>query len=364
MRRMFFAPSCIGSRRLELGDAFRRGASEWASPAGISWTQWLWPRQPCHTRFYLEYAGLQSTFRARRDAISGVSNLSLPPRNCIPARHPRVIFYFCIRQNLSIYTSVLDIDRQLCFTMGVDLVEEVVQDRLQAIVNTCTEVGLVEAWQGLIQEVYRNNLERYEPEELGDTPRSFGSQCYENFKERCVRRFRRDERDRPDAHWYIQGLSVATPMNVLTFEFEDAHFVTMKVPYEQKRHPNWDGGVDWTQGSQVRASLAAKNSEVLQYRTPAVGAVPLFAHPGSPGTVQNFMLLWGGEANAALTAGWLAVPVLGDRPFIAHQKLWWDTDLDAQVTPTSMPDRGPNFDERPAAALSMALKQQHQEGQA
>ena len=247
----------------------------------------------------------------------------------------------------------------------MDRAEEAAQRALHTVVNECAESGLTDALRGLVQEVYTTNLDRYEPDELGDTPRSFGFQCYENLKERAPRRAHHDVREHSDAHWRISGLHVATPGGVLTFEFAGARFVTMKVPYGQGRNPNWGGGVDWAhQDSQVRAAIAAENSEVLQYRTPAAGAASLFAHPGSPGTVQNFMLLWGGEAKTPLTAGWLAVPVLGERPFIAHERLWWDADRDAQVTQTPMPDRGPNFDERPAAALSMALKRRPQEGQA
>ena len=262
------------------------------------------------------------------------------------------------------YACVLASTVRACFTVCVDRAEEAAQGALHAIATACTESGLTDAWRGLAQDVYATNLDRYEPDELGDTPRSFGFQCYENLRERALRRAHRDVRERPDTHWHIPGLRVATPGNVLTFEFGGARFVTMKVPYGQGRNPNWDGGVDWTQDSQAREAIAADNSEVLQYRTPAAGLTSLFPHPGSPGTVKNFMLLWGGETKAALTAGWLAVPVLGERPFLAHQRLWWDTDLDTQVTQTPMADRGPNFDERPAAALSMALKRRPQEGQA
>lgn len=138
----------------------------------------------------------------------------------------------------------------------------------------------------------------------------------------------------------------------------------MKVPPARRRIPDWDGGIDWRQKSKTRLKFATENSDVLKYQTPATGMAPLFPLSSSAGTVQNFMLLWGGEANTALTAGWLAVPVLGGIPFIAYERLWWDADLDTPVTQKPMPDRGPNFDERPATALSMALKQQLKEGKA
>lgn len=252
----------------------------------------------------------------------------------------------------------------MCFTSCMDRAEVAAQQALQAAVDACAGSGLVDAWRTLVHDVYASNLDRYEPDELGDTVMSFGIQCYENLRVRAIRRYRHDERENHDAHWTIDGLSVDTPGNVLTFELGGARFVTMKVPFAERRIPNWDRSGDWEQDSQIRSKIAAENSSVLQYRTHAAAASPLFPHPGSPGTVQNFMLLWGGESDAAMTAGWLGVPTLGDRPFIAYEKLWWDTEPDTRITQKPMSDRGPSFDERPATMPAVALKQQRREGQA
>ena len=65
----------------------------------------------------------------------------------------------------------------------MDRAEEAAQRALHTVVNECAESGLTDALRGLVQEVYTTNLDRYEPDELGDTPRSFGFQCYENLKE-------------------------------------------------------------------------------------------------------------------------------------------------------------------------------------
>lgn len=68
-----------------------------------------------------------------------------------------------------------------------------------------------------------------------------------------------------------------------------------------------------------RHELASENSQVPQYWTPAEGASPLFRYPGSPGVVRRYMLLWAGEADAALTAGWLAIPIPGDVPLVRRR---------------------------------------------
>ncbi|QGH69569.1 hypothetical protein [Pseudactinotalea sp. HY158] len=246
----------------------------------------------------------------------------------------------------------------------MDQAQVAARETLNEVADTCTDSGLVDAWQALVQDVYASNLDRFEPNELGDTVMSFGIQCYENLKSRALRRFRHDDLEIADAHWDIDGLRVGTPGNVLTFNFAGARFVTMKVPFSEGRSPNWDRSGDWDQGSQVRSEIATENSNVLQYKTPAPGASPLFPHLGSPGDVRSFMLLWAGESSAALTAGWLGIPILGETPFIAHKRLWYDLEPDTLVTQKSTPDRGPSFDERPAARPAVALKEQRREGQA
>ncbi|GAA4823616.1 hypothetical protein GCM10025786_34710 [Nocardioides caeni] len=232
---------------------------------------------------------------------------------------------------------------------------------LEATVEACSAAGLIAAWRGLVQDVYSTNLDRYEPDELGDTPMTLGIQCSENLKTRAIRRFRHDELEADDDHWDIDGLRVWTPRNVLTFSSASARVVTMKLPFAEGRSPRWDRIGDWDQDSQIRRAIATESSRVLRYRSHAESD-GLFPHTGSPGVVRNYMMLWAGEADAALTAGWLGVPVLGDTPFIARKLLWWDDEPHNRVTASTTPDRGPNFDERPAVTPEVTLKRRPQEG--
>lgn len=246
----------------------------------------------------------------------------------------------------------------------MDQAQVTAREALEATVEECTHSGLTEAWRTLVQDVYASNLDRHEPDELGDTAMSFGIQCSENLKTRAVRRFRRDEIEPVNLHWNIKGLQVSTPRNVLTFNVGNTRVVTMKVPVNEGRSPSWDRSGDWEQESQVRQAIAVQNTQVLQYRTPAVGSSPLFPHPGRPGDVRDYMLLWAGEADAALTAGWLGIPVLGETPFIARKRLWWDDDPRVGITTKTAPDRGPSFGERPATGLEVTLKRPGQERKA
>lgn len=246
----------------------------------------------------------------------------------------------------------------------MDEAQSAAQVALDTTVEACTASGLAEALQALVQDVYAANLSRHEPDELGDTPMSFGIQCYENLKTRALRRFRSDDLEPAEAHWDISGLKVWTPSNVLRFDLGQARIVTIKVPFGEGRTPNWNRSGDWDQYSQTRHAIATENSRVLQYRSPAEGVFPLLPHPGSPGLVENYMLIWAGEPDAALTAGWLGVPVLGETPFVARETLWWDEEPHTRVPVKTAPDRGPSFDKRPAATPAVALKKQRKDGSA
>ena len=72
--------------------------------------------------------------------------------------------------------------------------------------------------------------------------------------------------------------------------------------------------------------------------------------------IHDFMLLWAGDPDSSLTAGYLAVPAKGPAPFAAATPLWWD---DIEGTPRGATRRspdGPSFDEKGAASPSITLK--------
>ena len=133
------------------------------------------------------------------------------------------------------------------------------------------------------------------------------------------------------------------------------------------RNPRWDLLTDWEHESQARHEIAIANHAALGgYLTPAPGQTELFAASASRGGIRNYMWLWAGKLESALTAGWLAVPVLGETPFASVASLWWDGEDDGrQGARTRRPVDGPNFDQRSVTEPSLTLKQQPAgEGQA
>lgn len=240
---------------------------------------------------------------------------------------------------------------------------------LDAAVESLTEARVVEHLRSLIQEVWARNLGRHEPDEAGDTPMSLGIQCSQNLHQLAMRRVLGHELVTDEVRWNIDRLEVSDPRGVLTFDMPGLHMVTMKVPMADGRIPNWEAFADWANESQVREDLARDNSRVLGgYTTAPKDQFEFdFATTGSPGAVRNYMMLWSGDPDSVLTAGWLGVPIMGALPFAAYKRLWWDTEADSggrRALPDSAP-QGPSFDQIPAPAPHLVLKPRPaEEGQA
>ena len=222
----------------------------------------------------------------------------------------------------------------------------------QFVVSTGSDMAL----RALVRDVWAQNLDRYEPDELGDTPKALGIQCSENLRELAVRRSVGDEREATEDHWTIPGLNVSTPRSVLTMTIDDRRIVPMKVPMSHGRVPRYDRFRDWEYESDVRNEMAKRNSAALGgFNTANLGQPMLLTETYDLLAIHDYMLLWAGDPDSPLTAGYLAIPAKGPAPFVAATPLWWD---DADVAPRGvrrLPD-GPNFDEKGGATPAITLK--------
>lgn len=254
--------------------------------------------------------------------------------------------------------------RRTCAVIGhMSAAEEAASAALDRMTKRLDETGLLAAIRSLQQEVWAVNVDRFEPDELGDTPRSLGLLTFENFTTRALRRFNHDELEPTDKHWNIEGLRVTTPNGVLTFELDGARIAGMKVPPAEQRAPRWERFADWDNESNTRLEIARENSKVLgEYTTPEPGQRELAdfhdVFGRRPGMVAHFLYVWAGEHTSPLTSGWLTVPALGGHPFAAIKNLWHDDDNDlphGTRTPSRGP-AGPSFDQKPAAQPSITLK--------
>jgi hypothetical protein len=248
----------------------------------------------------------------------------------------------------------------VCFHGSVNKRIEAAETAAYAAAELMTEVGLTRVLADLVRDVWGANLERYEPEERGDTTKSLGFQCSENIRELAARRIQGGDLAAPEDHWNISGLQFTTPRGVLTLHLPGLEIVLMKVPYAHGRSPIWEQFPNWETSSQIRDEIAKDNARVLggsklQSETQSELEFP----EDSPiGVVRRLMVVWAGEPDASLTSAWLTVPVSwSTMTFAAKTPLWRDEAGDSPSKPLRTPKYdGPSFDEQPAVEPKIAMK--------
>lgn len=223
------------------------------------------------------------------------------------------------------------------------------------------ETDMVDNLRELVQDVWQGVVDRHEVE-LGDTHLSQGILAVENVKTRALRRALHNDLDPVSTHWHVESLDVTTPSNSLTMTLSEPgdfpiRLTGFKTPVADGREPKFSTLVDWRFNSKARLGFAIRNSNALGgYQSPAPGQDSLFPQPTTSWTVRDFMWLWAGEETSPLTAGWLAVPVMGVTPFAAIVPLWWDEGPSSSAGRRDNTPTGPSYDERTAPALGLKIR--------
>ncbi|GAB3995609.1 hypothetical protein [Nocardioides marmoraquaticus] len=236
--------------------------------------------------------------------------------------------------------------------------QEAIDRDLDTAVSGLADSGLTELLRALLQDVWSDNLGRFEPDELGDTAKSLGIQCSENIRERAKRRFHGDAGVASEDRWEVPGLVVSTPRDTLMMQLAYLRIAVMKVPMQHGRSPRWDRFRDWEYESQVRNDFALENSRALSgYTTPPDGQLEFdLGRRPARGHLRNFMVLWAGERDLPLTSGWLAVPTAGEMAFGAWRALWHDESSKAEANGGHTGPRRPSFDEQSSPTPKITLK--------
>jgi hypothetical protein len=203
--------------------------------------------------------------------------------------------------------------------------DDVGSSYLEDAAGRLRDVGVVEWFQRTITDVWRINTARFEPDALGDTARAFGILSSDNIQQRTLVAARSE-----CPPWQRDEVQVRNPegsLLVSTYSF-DLHVV--KAPSTLSRVPAWEQDFNWTSKSQTRLKAAIRNAARL---APVLGSENQFAlfdqYPQANAHLaveacRDLFVVWSGELETGLTAGWLGMPRLGASSWLAVQPLWWD----------------------------------------
>jgi hypothetical protein len=126
------------------------------------------------------------------------------------------------------------------------------------------------------------------------------------------------------------------------------------------QEPGWDADFRWAGESDVRKDAASANAACVGNYLAVPGGLFEDEPPeaGAAERLREAMLVWAGGSNSPFTGGWIGLPVLGERPWLAVQNVWWHKP--GSTVPGSREGEGPavdTFSARDVPSLAVALKQ-------
>ena len=214
-----------------------------------------------------------------------------------------------------------------------------VADWLDALLARLRALGAVDLLETTVATVWERNVDRHDPLVAGDTATSLGITSAENLRSLL-------QRAAPGP-----GVTVSAPRNSVVLSAEGVHVHLMKAP-DAGLGPDADTRPDWTSTrwaaeSEVRRTAAAENAASYEPAAPDQWGQTFLPGLGTatpePSRLRHLVLVWAGHPITAATSGWLAVPHVGPRPWLAATAVW-----------AHGPDEVPRPPEPPVVALPMA----------
>ena len=234
--------------------------------------------------------------------------------------------------------------------------DETVQERLADIVTVLRAESVIDMFERLIARVWKVNVDRFEPSEIGDTNRSLGITAAENIRTLVLR----EAWAAANPLGLGAGVHVTAPNDSLLVQVAGVRLHVMKsAPAISLAEPQWDT-VSWKGESEVRFEAAAANAACFgtQWAVPGGLFEDELPAAGSAARLKEVMLVWAGGSNIPFTGGWVGLPAVGDRPWLAVQNIWWH-GADG-VVPGSRDGDAPGsdaFSTRDAPSPVISLKQ-------
>lgn len=229
-------------------------------------------------------------------------------------------------------------------------------ERVRARLDDC---GVVNFFHGAVREVWRANIDRYEPDELYDDAVTLGLLSARNLSNRARAEVREDQ------DLALKGVHVTLDRNATVVHAGGVDLRMVKAPLRSGRHPRFDSDFRWTD-TDGRLAAARRNFEAYQPHSELV--LPLFETEcedpsAAVAWCRDVFLVWSGELESGLTAGWLGLPTLDPQSFLAVTRVWWDEHPLAgrPASEPGKPSDGVTFGEQPVPTPVVALKPRRKE---
>lgn len=230
---------------------------------------------------------------------------------------------------------------------------------LKTVTSELRAVGVARLLEEQVRAVWQRNVDAHDPL-LGDTSLSLGVACSENLRELVVGTCAGD-----GSVWRRRGVGASTVDRSLRVEVRGVRLGLMKAPPSRVRTPDWTGAAfHWEQESDVRRTAAERNS--VAYRPTdsdqADRQLALAEESGplaAAAAMRDFLVVWSGQVESALTAGWLGIPSLGGAGWFAVELLWRDESGEdgARARDDDSPSDGDSFADLPAPQPGVSLKE-------
>jgi len=241
-------------------------------------------------------------------------------------------------------------------------------ERLADVVEQLGGADVINVLHDQIGRVWRANLSRYEPTELGDTPRALGLLSWSDVAQLVFRHFAGAAGGR------AIEVRASLPNSSLLIETVGVRLQVMKAP-GPLRTPDWDGFSWHESDSKTRYRAAVANSMVYAPVRSDQGARELlladldtpatfWGDTDDPVALRDFMVVWSGDPESGATAGWIGLPSIGQPSWFAIESLWWDEGDDRGVQqPTGAVDGADTFADRREPTLNIAMRHSASEQQ-
>jgi hypothetical protein len=195
-------------------------------------------------------------------------------------------------------------------------------ERLKHITASLREEGVLSLFERTVARVWKFNVDRFEPSEIGDTNLSLGMTAKENITTLILR----EAWTAGNPAGLGDRVHVTVSNGSLLVRAGGVRVRVMKSAATPiLTEPGWDSGFSWQSDSDIRREAAASNMK--GYNPFVIGPGGLFddMYPpnGSVDQLRETILVWAGGSTSPYTGGWLGFPTLGERPWLAVEKLWW-----------------------------------------